>query len=70
MEGTVSIIIYYSLYGNNIVYYMLSLIYFFGPKLLCVEPLWMTSTFTPSFSFCTVYLMMATSEPKHVVATY
>jgi hypothetical protein len=32
----------YSLYGNNIVYYMLSLIYFIGPKLLCVEPLFFT----------------------------
>jgi hypothetical protein len=28
------------------------------------------SIFTPSFSFCTVYLMMATSGPKHVVAVY
>jgi hypothetical protein len=32
-------IVHYSLYGNNIVYYMLSLIYFIGAKLLCVEPL-------------------------------
>jgi hypothetical protein len=26
--------------------------------------------FTPSFSFCTVYLMMATGAPKHVVVVY
>jgi hypothetical protein len=38
----------------------------FGPLKEGVE----ASTFTPSFNFWTLYLMMATSGPKRVVVIY